>query len=165
MIKKIRLTVKSVAISAAVLLAFTAFSQASAQTAEAQGDPGKQHKRGGGRGNRDYGMQFRHLMQELNLSETQKQQVTAILKKYEESTRAQREQLKELRKSQGAQPGAANPQADALKAQLKESAKSMREEIKAILTPEQQKKAEELEQRFKGGRGGHKRHDKTGPQT
>lgn len=121
-----------------------------------------QHERGKGRG---HGDMLEHMARELNLTDTQKQQVKEIMDAAESSTEATRTKLDDIRKQLDA--ATANGQFDetqvrnlaSQKAQLE--ADMMVEHLRAkskvfsILTAEQRTKAEELHKR--GGPHGHRR--------
>jgi protein CpxP len=120
-----------------------------------------QHGRGEGRG---HGDMLEHMARELNLTDTQKQQVKAIMEAAESSTEATRTKLDDIRKQLDA--ATANGQFDETqvrnlanqKAQLE--ADMMVEHLRAkskvfsILTAEQRTKAEEMHKRM----GSHRRH-------
>ena len=120
-----------------------------------------QHERGGGRG---HGDMLEHMARELNLTDTQKQQVKAIMDAAESSTESTRAKLDDIRKQLDA--ATANGQFDETqvrnlanqKAQLE--ADMMVEHLRAkskvfsILTAEQRTKAEEMHKR--GGPYGHR---------
>lgn len=120
-----------------------------------------QHKRGEGHG---HGDMLEHMARELNLTDTQKQQVKAIMDSAESSTEGTRTKLDEIRKQIDA--ATANGQFDETqvrnlanqRAQLE--ADMMVEHLRAkskvfgILTAEQRTKAEEMHKRF--DRHGHR---------
>ena len=105
----------------------------------------KRWHRGGGHGMRGGMRMFR----ELDLSEAQKQQASAIIERYKESTKPQREEMRQLHQQKGqtatgAVDAQAQARAEALRTELRESHKRMQDELLTILTPDQRAKWEQL---------------------
>ncbi|HEX8652895.1 MAG TPA: Spy/CpxP family protein refolding chaperone [Pyrinomonadaceae bacterium] len=111
---------------------------------------GKKRWHRGGHGMRGAMRMFR----ELDLSEAQKQQASAIVERYKESTRAQREEMRQLHQQKrqsatGAVDTQTQARAEALRTELRESHKRMRDELLTILTPDQRAKFEQLKEERK----------------
>ncbi len=81
-------------------------------------------------------------MRELDLTEDQKQQQRAIVQRYLESTKAQREELFKLRekKMQGTLTADDESRAKALRQEIHNSIQGIRSEVEGILTAEQRTK-------------------------
>lgn len=92
---------------------------------------------------------------ELNLTEEQRQQQRAILQRQLSNTKAQREELFNLREKRIAGTFAPEDEARAraLREEIRNSMMSMRSEIENILTAEQRLKLEQLKTEHKGRRG------------
>ena len=148
---------RSVLASAGLLLAssFLAFAQEPQAPAPGSSDQ-VQKERPFGRRQRDGANRnrFGFGLEELNLTEQQKQQAHAILQRHLESTRAQREELFKLREKRTAQTLTAEDgeRAKALHQQLSDSMQSVRAEINGILTPEQRTQLDQLEAQRKDRR-------------
>lgn len=102
---------------------------------------------------RDGGM-FR-MFSELNLTETQKQQVNAIVETNKASSQANREEFKQLMTTQRSGTALTPEQqtrTNELKTQFRQSEMKMHSDLMAILNPEQQQqlkqKRDEMRQRF-----------------
>lgn len=111
---------------------------------------GKRHKRWGRHGMRGGMRMFR----DLDLSDAQKQQASAIIERYKEMSKPQREEMRQLRQQRGqTATGAVDTQAQAraesLRAELRETHKRMQDELLTILTPDQRAKFEQLKQERK----------------
>ena len=135
---------------------------------QAPGANGQQRPfgRGEGRGFRHGpgpGGAFGHgVLRELNLTDDQKQQAQNIIQQGFESTKAQREELRELgeKRSQGTLSAADEARARTLHEQMRASMKDTEAKIAAILTAEQKAKIEELMKERKANRekfGGRRR--------
>lgn len=122
-----------------------------------QGPFGRGEGRGFGRGE---GRGFRHgkgrgfggrLMQELNLTEEQKQQMRTIREQNMESTRTQREELRQLgeKRSQGTLTAEDQTRARTLHEQMRASMKDTHSKVETILTGEQRTRLEELKKERK----------------
>jgi len=85
-------------------------------------------------------------LQELNLTEAQKQQVRTIIQSQAQSTQAQRAELRQLRQQYRA--GTLTPESQAraqeLRAQLRDSRKGGHTQVMNVLTAEQKAKLREL---------------------
>lgn len=148
-------------LTAGLALAFsvTVFGQDTGTTQQpTQPAPGTDGGRGGfrrGPGGRDGGGM--RMFEQLNLSDTQKQQIQGILKTSGEATRPKQEEMFRLRQQSNQGTLSADDQAklNQLSADLKASREKTNESINAILTPEQRTKLEELRQqrRSMGPRG------------
>lgn len=143
-----RLTGAGLALGLLVTFSLPALAQQSAAT---QGEGSQQQQeRGGKRWHRGgHGMRGgMRLFHELDLSEAQKQQANAIIERYKESTRAQREEMRQLHQQKSTATGAVDTQAqaraEALRNELRESHKRMQDELLTILTPDQRAKLEQL---------------------
>lgn len=87
------------------------------------------------------------LMRELNLTDDQRKQVRGFMQQGSESTRAQREELRQLaqKRFQGGELSADDKaRAKVLHEQMRASMKDNRSKIDGILTPEQKTRIEEL---------------------
>jgi Spy/CpxP family protein refolding chaperone len=116
------------------------------------GDRGPRGRREGGPRNGGPGMM--RVFEELNLSDTQKQQVAEIRKSSDETLRPKREELRRLQSQSESGPLSAEDQAkrDQLRADLKAGQQKTHDAIVAVLTPEQRTKLEQLEQQRKANR-------------
>jgi Spy/CpxP family protein refolding chaperone len=121
--------------------------------------------RGEGRGfRRGHGYGFgRGFMQELNLTDDQKQQVRSIIQQNMESTKAQRQELRQLgeKRSQGTLTAEDETRARTLHEQMRASMKDAHSKIATVFTAEQKTRLEELRkerqanhERFGKRRGG-----------
>jgi Spy/CpxP family protein refolding chaperone len=106
-----------------------------------EGRKGMGRRAGGGR-----------LMRELNLSEEQRQQSRAIMRRRLESTKSQREELFKLREKRIAGTFSAEDEtrAKALHQEIRASMEGVRTEMAGVLTAEQKSKLEELQKERKG---------------
>jgi Spy/CpxP family protein refolding chaperone len=143
-----------------------------AQQPQTPGDQDSQQERGrGGRrrgGPRGGGFGMMRALRDLNLSEAQRQQARAIVDRYAASTKAQRDQLMQLREQyrDGDTPADVKERAKALREQLHQSEKAMRTELLSILTPEQRAALEQKEQERKSRRDEwRKRKENNQPET
>jgi periplasmic protein CpxP/Spy len=123
---------------------------------------GRGEGRGFGRGH-GHGAFGPGLMRELNLTDDQKQQVRSIMEQSMESTKAQREELRQLgeKRSQGTLTAEDQARAKTLHEQMGASMKDTHSKIEAVLTAEQKTRLEELRkerkanhERFEKRRGG-----------
>lgn len=91
------------------------------------------------------------LMQELNLSEAQVQQIHAITQRRLESTKAQREELVRLREKRIAGTFSADDEARAktLRQEIRAAMEGIRTETAGVLTAEQKARSEELQKERK----------------
>ncbi len=142
-----RLTGAGLALGLLVTFSLPALAQQSATT---QDEGSQQQERGGKRWHRGgHGMRGgMRLFRELNLSDAQKQQANAIIERYKESTKAQREEMRQLHQQKQTATGAVDTQAQAraetLRNELRETHKRMQDELLTILTPDQRAKLEQL---------------------
>jgi Spy/CpxP family protein refolding chaperone len=149
-------------LTAGLALAFTggAFAQETPSAGGQQqgppgaGDRGPRGRREGGPRNGGAGMI--RVFEELNLSDTQKQQIGEIRKSSDETIRPKREELRRLQSQSESGPLSAEDQAkrDQLRADLKAEQQKTHDAIVALLTPEQRTKLEQLEQQRKANRPG-----------
>ncbi len=116
---------------------------------------------GGGQGMRGGGMGFMavpsadSLATQLSLSAEQKTKVVAVIKTYEESTKDARGAMAKMQESGNMASMRDNPDAMKNMTALREARTKMTADIKAILTPEQSAKYDELfPQRRRGPAGG-----------
>ena len=156
-----RLTGASLMLGLLVTFSLPALAQEQSSTTQegAAGTQQQQTERRGKRWHRGkrgmHGMRgMMHMLRELNLTEAQQQQARAIFDRYEASTKPQREEMRQLfqqKRAQGnAEPDAqTQARAEALRAQFKESARLMQDELLTILTPEQRTKLEQMKQERK----------------
>jgi Spy/CpxP family protein refolding chaperone len=115
------------------------------------GDGDKWHKRGG---EHHKGGVLR-AFSELNLTDSQKQQITSIVEANKASIQPQRDELRQLmmaRRSGTALTPEQETRAREIGSQLRESGKKMNDDLIAILTPEQQQqlkqKRDEMRQKM-----------------
>jgi protein CpxP len=97
------------------------------------------------------------MFRELDLSDAQKQQASAIIERYKEMTRPQREELRQLHQQKrqtatGAVDTQAQARAESLRTELRETHKRMQDELLTILTPDQRAKWEQMKQERKARR-------------
>jgi len=92
-----------------------------------------------------------NLVQELNLSEAQRQQIHAITQRRLESTKAQREELSKLRDKRMAGTFSADDEAraKALRQEIRATMEGIRTETAGVLTAEQKARLEELQKERK----------------
>jgi Spy/CpxP family protein refolding chaperone len=93
-----------------------------------------------------------HLMGELNLSDEQRQQSRAIMRRRLESTKSQREELFKLREKRIAGTFTAEDEvrAKAFRQEIRTAMDGVRTEMAGVLTAEQKSKLEELQKERKG---------------
>jgi Spy/CpxP family protein refolding chaperone len=91
-------------------------------------------------------------LDELNLTDAQREQTRAVLQRHLETTRAQREELMKLREKRLSETLTAEDgtRAKALHQQLRDSMQGVRVELNSILTPEQRIQFEQFESQRKG---------------
>ncbi len=106
----------------------------------------------GGKGMR--GERARGFMRGLELTEAQRQQMSAIRQRFTETIKPQREALRQLREEQrNNSSGTDNGErAQALRAQIGEASKAMREEMLNVLTPAQRTQIEQQKQEMQNRR-------------
>ena len=95
------------------------------------------------------------ILRQLNLSDQQRQQIRTIMQNYHASTKAQRDelrQLKEQRLASGTLTAEQQARVEQLRAALDASAQQARAEILNVLTPEQRAQYEQLQQQAKARR-------------
>lgn len=92
-----------------------------------------------------------NLIQELNLSEAQREQLHAITQRRVESTKAQREELLKLRDKRMAGTFSADDEAraKALRQEIRAAMEGIRTETAGVLTAEQKARLEELQKERK----------------
>ena len=147
-----RLTGAGLAVGLLVTFSLPVFAQQASTTQDTQEQPGK-HWHRGGHGTRGGMGMFR----ELDLSDAQKQQARAIIERYQESTKAQREEMRQLYQQKGQSANGtldaqSQARAEALRNELRETHQRMRDELLTILTPDQRAKWEQLQQERKAQR-------------
>ncbi|HKR01079.1 MAG TPA: Spy/CpxP family protein refolding chaperone [Pyrinomonadaceae bacterium] len=129
-------------------LLFVFSSGAFAQQTTSPQDGGQQQRmerRGKHRGmGRRGGVQ--RLAGELNLTDTQQQQLRAIEERFEASTKSQREEMRRLHESNqnGTLSTDAESRAEALRAELGQARRNMHQEMMSVLTQEQRTQFEQL---------------------
>jgi Spy/CpxP family protein refolding chaperone len=96
-------------------------------------------------------MGMRRTLRELNLTEAQRQQTRAIMERFVETTKPQREALMQLReqREQGATDGQLAERAKQLRGEIRAAMKSAHAEVVGILTPEQRAQLEQIQQERK----------------
>src|SRR5262245_51379237 len=149
-------TVMAATLAISAILAQAPNGQSSQETREGKGRFGRYHRGHHGRGMR--GAIFR----ELNLTDEQKAQMKQIRQSYRERTQPLRQELRA--KSQGMrqanQGGAFNEalvtqtltETAPLRAKLMGESFKLRQEMMAVLTPEQKAKIEQMREQFKARR-------------
>ena len=151
-----RLTGAGLALGLLVAFSLPVLAQQSSTTQDTQEQQpqgermGKRRWHGGEHGMRGGMGMFR----DLDLSDAQKQQASAIIERYRESTKPQREEMRQLYQQKGqtatgAVDAQAQARAEALRTELRESHKRMQDELLTILTPDQRAKWEQLKQERK----------------
>jgi hypothetical protein len=150
-----------VAGSLALLLMASAQASSTQQPQEAPGaggagDARQQNERGPHRGRRrgpGEGHMLR-MLRELELTDAQQQQARTILENHLAATKPQRDELSKLREEwkQNGESADLQSRARGLHEQLEESAKNMRAQLLAILTPDQRAKLDQMETEFKARR-------------
>jgi protein CpxP len=105
---------------------------------------GRSHERMGRGGSHGFG-KFR-VMDELKLTDDQRQQQRAIVQRHLESIKAQRDELIKLgeKRAQGTLTAEDGARAKALRREIHNSMQNAHTEIESILTPEQRTKLEQL---------------------
>ncbi len=155
------LTKAGITFGLAASLAVAATTVFAQQQTPAQGGPeaggmsgrmgrhGRNHKGGGDK--HKGGMGF---LRKLNLTDAQREQFRAIEERYAQSTKEQRGELRQLsqERGQGELSTEQEARARALRQQLGDSARQMRAESIALLTPEQRAEAERIMQEHKARR-------------
>lgn len=85
------------------------------------------------------------LFSQLNLTDAQQQQLRAIEERYEATIKPQREEMRRLYESnQGELSPDAEARAQQLRAEMRQAMQGIREEMMAVLTPEQRTQLEQL---------------------
>ncbi|MEP6924530.1 MAG: Spy/CpxP family protein refolding chaperone [Pyrinomonadaceae bacterium] len=147
------------------VFAFSAIGFAQETKTTQNGTPSQSMERGTGRFGREGRMHGRHdegregkmlrAFSELNLTDSQKQQVKSIVEANKTSTQTQRDELRQLMMTQ--QGGTSltpeqDTRASELKMQLHQAGKKMNDDLIVILTPEQQQqlrqKRDEMRQKM-----------------
>ncbi len=130
-----------------LVFASTAWAQnPQGQTPEPNGSQ-RPFGRGEGRGFRHgHGVFGPGVLRELNLTDDQKQQVRSLIEQSIESTKAQREELRQLgeKRSQGTLSTDDEARAKTLHEQMRASMKDTETKISAILTAEQRARLKEV---------------------
>ena len=156
-----------VSLSSILLVASVAFAQTAGTT---QGDQNKARGEWRGRG-RGEGRKGDHrggfmgggMFEKLNLTDAQKASMKQIRESFGERTKSLREQLRAKRQQlhQANEGGTFNEalatqnltESAGLQAKLMGEEFKLRQEMLAVLTPEQKTQLEQMRQQFKGGRG------------
>jgi Spy/CpxP family protein refolding chaperone len=125
--------------------------------APAPGDGGEQQQSERGPRQRRRGPGDMHMLRqlgELQLTEAQQQQARAIIENHLAAIKPQREELLKLREQpkEGANETDVQSRAQALRAQIHESAQNMRSQLLALLTPDQRAKLDQMEMEHKARR-------------
>ena len=138
-----------------VTFSLPALAQQSTATAEDEGSQQQTERMGKRWHRRGHGMRGgMRMFRELDLSDAQKQQASAIIERYKESTKPQREEMRQLYQQErqsatGTVDTQAQTRAEALRAEMRESYKRMQDELLTLLTPDQRAKWEQLQQERK----------------
>jgi Spy/CpxP family protein refolding chaperone len=146
-----KLTVTSLTLGLIFALSAVAFAQQQPATQDnGQQQQGEGRSRGGrrraGMGKRGHGGILR-LAGQLNLTDAQRQQLGAIAERFESSIRPRREEMRRLHESsQGSMSADAEARAQALRAEMGQAMKGMRQEMLSVLTEEQRAQLEQLRQ-------------------
>ncbi|HEX8847028.1 MAG TPA: Spy/CpxP family protein refolding chaperone [Pyrinomonadaceae bacterium] len=132
------------------ILSTAAFAQQSSPAPQQEGGTQQQPlgRRKGmrhGPGKRGHGGVLR-LMSRLNLTDAQQQQLRAIEERFEASIKPQREEMRRLFESSQGTPLSADAEARAraLRAEMGQAMRGMREEMQNVLTSEQRAQLEQL---------------------
>jgi Spy/CpxP family protein refolding chaperone len=107
------------------------------------------------------------LMNQLNLTDAQREQIRAIEDRFESSTKSQREELRRLHDSTQGEPSAdAQARWQALRAELGQAMRARHQEVLNVLTQEQRAQLEQMKRERKarreerrGGRGMNQQND------
>ena len=156
MFLRTKLSVAGLAVS---LSAFGGVALAQQTQSSVQNPAGTQQTRQAGMARRAMQRRARQPMfralRQLNLSDQQKQQARSIIQTNLQSTKAQRQELRQLtaqwRQSTLSPDGLAR--ANELRKQLREGREAMRGQLSGILTPEQKAKLEETIKTRRANRG------------
>ena len=141
------------------IVAFTTFVSAQDTATQPQDSTTKQEKRDrkfGKEGKRDghHGDMMLRGLQQLNLTDAQKEQLKGIMESNRTANQGTHEEMRGLmmKKRDGIITAEEQTRFDALKTQMKASAKQTHDSILAILTPEQlaqlEKQKEQMKQKF-----------------
>jgi Spy/CpxP family protein refolding chaperone len=146
----------SLFIGLAAILTASAFAQTNTPTPSGTDNApmrGRMGRRGGmerqgreGRGGDGQGGE-RRALRRLNLTEAQQQSLRGIEERYGQSFKAQREELRgfmEIRRGGGTLTAAQQERARTLREQMRDNAARMRDEIRSLLTPEQQEQLKRM---------------------
>ncbi|OLE53399.1 MAG: hypothetical protein AUG51_13285 [Acidobacteria bacterium 13_1_20CM_3_53_8] len=144
------------AIALCILFAASAAAQPQATAQTPNSRPENMERRHGRGEHAGAEMGFmRHALRELNLTDAQRQQVHSIVERFMTSTKAQRDELRQLHEQRG-QNGTFTPEqqerARQLHQQMMEANKSMNDEIIATLTPEQRTQLDQIRENFRARR-------------
>lgn len=131
--------------------------QSQSQDAPNAGDAQQQNERGPHRGRRrgqQVEMHMLRMLRELDLTEAQQQQARIIVENHMAATKPQRDELLKIREEwkQNGESEDLQSRARALHEQLQESAKNMRAQLLAMLTPDQRAKLDQMETELKARR-------------
>jgi Spy/CpxP family protein refolding chaperone len=164
-VMSLRKNLAGAALSLGLIFALSAVAFAQQPT---QQDNGQRQQEGPGRfkgerhgmGKRGAGGVLR-LMSQLNLTDAQQQQLRAIAERFESSTKTQREEMRRLYESNQGKPSSdTEARAQALRAEIGQAMRGMRQEMLNTLTEEQRTRFEQLMKERKdrheerrGGRG------------
>jgi Spy/CpxP family protein refolding chaperone len=141
-----------------LVLAFSAIAFAQQPTTQAPQEGLQQQermeRRGKHRGMGKKGDRILRLMEQLNLTEAQQQQLRAIEERFAANSKPRREELRRLHESNpsGTLSAEAEARLQALRAEMRQAMRSRHEEMLAILSPEQRAQLEQLVQERKARR-------------
>ena len=139
-------------LSLALIGTFGVATYAQQETSTDKATP--QSQEGGGKqmgGRRHRGMPGMRLMHSLNLTDAQKEQARAIVKRFKAGVEPQRQALRELHKQgvEGTVSDDVRARAQALRGEIRESMKGAHSELLTILTTEQRTQYDQMEQQWK----------------
>lgn len=141
------------ALFAAVLtLGSVSFAQESTTTPETPKMERGAGKFGGRWGGKMHGGKILRLMNELNLSEAQKQQVKILIDTNQAATQTQREEMRQIwsqKRDGGTLTSEQENRAREIASQLREISQKLHEDLLAVLTPEQKAQLEQKRQEMR----------------
>ena len=106
----------------------------------------QERKERGTRGDKGMRGVMRGFARDLNLTEAQQTEMRAIRQRFAETIKPQREALRQLRDEQRNGGADIEQRAEAIRAQISQASKAMRDAMLNILTPEQRTQIEQRQQ-------------------
>lgn len=147
----LRKSLTVVSLTLGLICAFSAVAFGQQPTTPDNGQQQRQWGRGGGGGGNRRGMGgegqgMMRVLEQLNLTDAQKQQVKSIEDKLQADTKSQREELRSLRESnQGGTPSAdTQSRMQTLRSQIEAANKTAHDAIMNVLTSDQRTQLEQL---------------------